>query len=370
MRLLFGGGVLAGVLSAALVVAQVPASPEPFKLGTFEQGGRTFVGLVIKDTIVVDLEAANLSYERDSAASLAIVLASDMKALLEQYGEEPIRQRVHAIASMASAAVAGSGYLRDLKSVRIRPPVLKPGTILNSALNFKEHASEMARLEGGAGAAARRSDSIPGLWPRKPNDTRQSPYLYLKPPSAVIGDGDAIRLPPGRDQIDWECELAVVVGRTASRVSVERAADYIFGYTLENDVSDRGGRHDGRHGSDWLIGKGHDTFAPMGPFIVPREFVKDPQRLAVRFTLNGRIMQDSTTDRMTHNVYEMVSFASHILTLRPGDMIAMGTPAGVGTARSTPIYFKPGDLSVCAIESIGTLTNPVVGSVPLSSTAQ
>jgi 2-keto-4-pentenoate hydratase/2-oxohepta-3-ene-1,7-dioic acid hydratase in catechol pathway len=215
-----------------------------------------------------------------------------------------------------------------------------------------------------SGAPARPPGPIPGIWQRKEGDTRHNPYLFLKSRSAVIADGETIRIPPGRDRIDWECELSVVVGRTASRVSVERAAEFIFGYTLQNDVSDRGGREDGRHGSDWLIGKSHDTFAPLGPFVVPREFVPDPQKLAIRFTLNGRVMQDSSTDRMTHSVAEVLSYASHIMTLSPGDVISTGSPAGVGTARSTPIYMKPGDVAVCSIERIGVLTNPVGAAGP------
>src|SRR5262249_31491219 len=128
-------------------------------------------------------------------------------------------------------------------------------------------------------------------------------------------------------------------------------------------VSDRGGRGDGRHGSDWLLGKAHDSFAPLGPFIVPKEFIKDPQKLAVQFRQSGKVMQDSNTERMTENVLAKLSHAANILTLRPGDVISMGSPAGVGTARATPIYMKHGDLSECSIENIGTLTNPVVGAV-------
>jgi 2-keto-4-pentenoate hydratase/2-oxohepta-3-ene-1,7-dioic acid hydratase in catechol pathway len=185
--------------------------------------------------------------------------------------------------------------------------------------------------------------------------------MFMKSPSIVIANGESIRLPSGRDQIDWECELGVVIGRTADHVPIDRAGDYIFGYTLENDVSDRGGRGDTRHGSDWVIGKNHDTFAPMGPFIVPKEFVADPQNLQVSFTLNGKLMQDANTSLMIHTVVEQVSYGSHILTLRPGDVIATGSPAGVGSARKPPIFFKPGDVSVCTYEGIGTLTNPVVG---------
>jgi len=170
----------------------------------------------------------------------------------------------------------------------------------------------------------------------------------------------------GADRQVPGCELAIVIGRTASRVSIDQARDYIFGYTLENDVSDRNGRADGRHGSDWFIGKGHDTFAPLGPYLVPKEFVPDPQKLAIKFTLSGKVMQDSSTERMTHNVYELVSFVSHILTLKPGDIIATGSPAGVGAARG--VFMKAGDLAVCTIDRIGTLTNPVAGAQTTSPT--
>jgi len=181
-------------------------------------------------------------------------------------------------------------------------------------------------------------------------------------PSAITGNNDPIILPAGRTNIDWECELTVVIGRTAKNVTADKAADYIFGYTLENDVSDRGGRGDPRHGSDWLIAKSHDTFAPTGPFVVPKEFVADPQKLAVKFTLNGQLMQDSSTSAMIHGVYELVAYASHITTLRPGDVIATGTPPGVGSGRTPPIFLKAGDVASCSYEGVGTLTNPVADS--------
>ena len=206
--------------------------------------------------------------------------------------------------------------------------------------------------------------SAPALAQESPAafDSRWNPYMFLKASSAVIAHGETIRLPAGRQQIDWECELGVVIGRRASRVPAAQAREYIFGYTLENDVSDRGGRGDTRYGSDWLIGKSHDTFAPMGPFIVPREFVPDPRKLAIAVALNGQVMQEGSTSLMIHDVYEQVAYGSSILTLRPGDVIATGTPAGVGSARKPPVYLKPGDVLACTYEGVGTLTNPVVGS--------
>ena len=213
-----------------------------------------------------------------------------------------------------------------------------------------------ARVRRCPGRRARRASGN-----ARPADTRWNPYLFTKLPSAVIAAGESIRLPVGRTQIDWECELGVVIGARASQVGADRARDYIFGYTIENDVSDRGGRGDTRHGSDWLIAKSHDTFAPMGPFIVPKEFVPDPQKLKVTFKLNGQVMQDANTSLMIHTVFEQVSYASHILTLRPGDVIATGSPAGVGSARNPPIFLKAGDVSECTYEGVGTLRNPVAG---------
>jgi 2-keto-4-pentenoate hydratase/2-oxohepta-3-ene-1,7-dioic acid hydratase in catechol pathway len=200
---------------------------------------------------------------------------------------------------------------------------------------------------------------LPGLWTRASDDPRGNPFLFPKLRSSIIADGEPIVLPPGRGSIDFECELVAVIGRTAKRVAPGQAADYIFGYTAMTDVSDREDRADARYGSDWLISKSHDTFGPLGPFVVPAVFVGDPHRLALSYTLNGEVMQDATTALMTHNTFELLSYASHIATLQPGDLLGTGTPGGVGAARVPPVYLKSGDRGACTIETIGTLTNPV-----------
>jgi 2-keto-4-pentenoate hydratase/2-oxohepta-3-ene-1,7-dioic acid hydratase in catechol pathway len=335
----------------------------PFKLGTFDQGGRTFVGVVLKDSVVIDLAQANTALK---APASKVASVGDMKDVIARY-DNGVRARIGEILANTKP-LEGAGrpaYVYDIKSLKTLPPIMYPTTMLNVAVNYRAHAAEMsgAPAAGGPapGDALPGTTSAPGIWQRRPDDKRWNPYMFMKSPSIVIANGESIRLPPGREQIDWECELGVVIGRAADHVPADRAADYIFGYTLENDVSDRGGRGDTRHGSDWVIGKNHDTFAPMGPFIVPREFVPDPQSLPVRFTLNGRLMQDANTSLMIHTVPELVSYGSHILTLRGGDVIATGSPAGVGSARKPPIFFKHGDVSVCTYEGIGTLTNSVVG---------
>jgi 2-keto-4-pentenoate hydratase/2-oxohepta-3-ene-1,7-dioic acid hydratase in catechol pathway len=335
---LAGGGVLVDLTAQ---------SAEPYKLGMFRQNDRTFVGLVLKDTTVLDLSRAGVN------------APATLKELIARW-DAGMAGRLAKLA--ADATQKAPDYAIDRAKLDTLPPLTDPRVFLSAAVNYQEHANEMA---GGAAPAPAKdvdpkvAQGIPGLWTRRPGDTRQNPYFFPKVQGAIVGDGDAIRIPPGRDRIDWECEMAVVIGRTARRVSRDQAADYIFGYTLMNDVSDRGGRADGRHGTDWLIGKSHDTFAPLGPYVVPRQFVPDPQKLGIKFTLSGKVMQDSNTDRMTHTVVEMVEFASHIITLSPGDILSMGSPAGVGTARATPIYMKAGDTSVCSMDRIGTLTNPV-----------
>ncbi len=339
-------------------------SVTPFKLGTFDQNGtgKSFVGVVLKDAIVIDLAQASAALKSPVSK---VVAPTDMKDLIARY-DAGVRARIgEVIANTKSLEGAGRpAFVHDLKSLKTLPPIMYPATMLNVAVNYRAHAAEMAAALniGGPspGDALPGTTSAPGIWERKPDDKRWNPYMFFKSPTVVIADGEAIRLPMGRTSIDWECELGVVLGRSADHVPIDRAGDYIFGYTLENDVSDRAGRGDTRHGSDWVVAKNHDTFAPMGPFIVPKEFVPDPQNLQVKFTLNGQVMQDANTSLMIHSVVELVSYGSHILTLRPGDVIATGSPAGVGSARNPPIFFRPGDTSVCTYEGIGTLANPVV----------
>ena len=218
---------------------------------------------------------------------------------------------------------------------RLGVPVARIGKIIAVGLNYADHAAETGH-------------PLP-----------VEPVLFGKATTSLSGPFDPVVLPRGGEKCDWEVELAIVIGRTASYVSVDDADEYIFGYTIETDVSDRGGRGDGRHGSDWLIGKGHDSYAPLGPFIVPKEFIGDPMNLAIKFTLNDQVMQDSNTGYMWHNVYELVHFASNILTLQPGDVISTGSPSGVGAGRNPPVFMKKGDTAISWIEGIGTLTNPV-----------
>ena len=373
MKRLVLATIVAVVACGSLMTAQGGGNTLVYKLGTFERLGRTFVGIVLQDSIVIDYSIANEEVARIDALYASrdqpprVASPRDMKDLIARYNRG-LRERTAYLARMLTGlhGLARPAYVYDLATIKTLPPVM-PGTILNAAVNYRAHGEEMAARAGEVtqgppqGSAPSGTRSAPGLWERRADDTRWNPYMFLKSPTAVIADREAIRLPRGRTEIDWECELGVVIGREASRVPVEKAAEYIFGYTLQNDVSDRGGRGDSRMGSDWLIGKSHDTFAPLGPFIVPKEFVPDPRKLQVRFTLNGELMQDGNTSLMIHDVFELTAYGSNILTLRPGDVIGTGTLAGVGSARTPPIYLKAGDRSVCTYDGIGTLINPVVG---------
>ncbi len=285
--------VLVGSCAAGVLLSAQTATP--FKLGTFQRQDRTFVGIVAA-------RGAGHRPRRGQqrrAPATPIAAPADMKDLIARY--DIGRARPHRADRRGAVGTTRPAYVYDVTALKTLPPIMYPTTMLNAAVNYREHGTEMA-ARGASGAAAagapvrhqrrlvrrcptRRASPASGS--ARAGDTRWNPYLFLKPSASVIADGEAIRFRRGRTQIDWECELGVVVGRMATRVPAAQAADYIFGYTLEHDVSDRGGRGDARYDSDWLIAKTHDTFAPLGPFIVPKEFVPDPQKLPVKFTLNG-----------------------------------------------------------------------------------
>jgi 2,4-didehydro-3-deoxy-L-rhamnonate hydrolase len=342
--------------------AQTGGARQPFKLGTFERNSRAFVGITVRDGQIADLAAANAAFEVKNSAARKVRIPAEMKELIERYDGE-LKDRLGAIAGDIATA-SSAPYVYAEKDLRALPPV-RPSIILNAGGNYEEHSQGIAQQQarGGAPAApAVKATSAPGIWERKPDDPRpENPYLFIKSPTVVVGATDPIRIPRGRTQIDFECEFDVVVGKPAKHVASARAADYIFGYTIQIDVSDRGGRGDRKMGgSDWLIGKNHDTFGPLGPYIVPKEFIANPMNVRHTFKLNGETMQDSNTSRMSHNIYELLEYASNIMTLHPGDVISGGSPAGTNIERAQPRWMRAGDTAVCTIEGIGTQTHAVV----------
>jgi len=217
---------------------------------------------------------------------------------------------------------------------------IRPVRIFCAASNYIEHAKEM-----GSVLAAK---------------SQSKPYMFLKLQDSVVGPGDDIVKPPETEKLDWEVELGAVIGRQARRIGVAEALDYVAGYTVVNDISarDLNMRTDYPFKFDWFQGKSWDSFAPLGPWIVPAWLIPDPQALKLRLTVNGKDMQNDSTKNMIWNVREQVSYLSQILTLRPGDVIATGTPTGVGMGRG--IFLKAGDQVEASVENIGTLANRVV----------
>jgi 2-keto-4-pentenoate hydratase/2-oxohepta-3-ene-1,7-dioic acid hydratase in catechol pathway len=355
------------IVIAALLLSLVPGlalaqrgpeakSAEPFKLGTFDIDGTPKIGIVLQDKIIVDLAAANAVLQRDPAYP-ALTIPDDMRGLIGQY-EYGLKYRLYEIVTdiVTNKRIAASPrpvYIKDLSQVRTLAPLM-PGKMLNAAVNFYSHVGEGGTPEEQKKAAEER------------RRTRGIPYLFLKPTEgAVIGNGDNVVIPFGRDRIDWEVELGIVMGRAAKYVPANKAAEHIFGYMVTVDISDRGGRPpDSRPGSDWFVGKGHDTFAPMGPWIVPKEFYGDPmKRLRQTLKVGDMQMQEGLPGDMIHSIYELIEYASSIITLFPGDVINNGTSGGVGmgqAVRGKQVFLKPGDVITASIEGIGTLTLPVV----------
>ena len=220
-----------------------------------------------------------------------------------------------------------------VEDARIHAPVPRPGKVICIGLNYEDHAEE-------TGAA------IP-----------EKPIVFAKWANSVIGPGDPIVIPPITSQPDYEAELAVVIGRAARNVGESEAMDHVFGYTNANDVSARDIQLG--EGGQWTRGKAIDTFCPLGPYLVTKDEIEDPQNLSVRCVLNGETVQDGTTSKMIFPVAKLVAFLSTGMTLEPGDVIITGTPPGVGMARDPQLWMKAGDEVSVEIEGLGTLTNPV-----------
>lgn len=214
---------------------------------------------------------------------------------------------------------------------------LQPANLLCIGLNYRKHAAE--------------SNSPPP----------PHPVLFLKNTASVQHPGDPIEIPQKlpSTRVDYECELAVVIGRRCKNVSRTQALDYVLGYTCANDVSARDWQRDGG-GGQWCQGKSFDTFCPLGPVLVTKDEIPNPNDLRIKTVLNGEVMQDWTTSDMIFDIPALIEFLSGSKTLLPGTVILTGTPHGVGFARKPPVWLKPGDTVSVEIEKIGTLTNPVI----------
>ena len=357
LRLAVASTTLAAVGAGAERACGQPAVAEPFKVGTFEIDGASRVGLVLRDALVVEIGEANRALER-SPAYPAFPAPADMLDLIGRY-EYGVQRRLyeivnHLAANEMLAEGARPGFVHAVEDVRTLPPIMYPGKILNAAVNFYSHVEE-------TGTPEERTEAR-----RQRRENRGVPYLFLKPSrGAVIGNGDPVVIPWGRDRTDWEVELGAVIGRAAKYVSADDAEAHVFGYTVTLDISDRGGRPPGGNPlrSDWFVGKGHDTFAPMGPWIVPKEFYGDPmENLRQTLSVGGEQMQEARAGDMIHTLWELIEYGSSIITLFPGDVINNGTSGGVGmgtAVRGEQRFLQPGDVIEATIDGIGTLRMPV-----------
>lgn len=231
--------------------------------------------------------------------------------------------------------LADRSYDATSMDVRLGPPVARPAKIICIGKNYAEHASE-----GGF-------------------DAPESPLLFCKTPNTLNGPFDPVLMPLSSDQIDWEVELAVVMGKTCKRVAPEQAPAYVAGFSVMNDVSARRAQF---ADSQWFRGKSFDTFAPMGPVLVTADEIGDVQNLRLTAKVNGRLMQSGSTRDMIFDIKTLIADISTDITLMPGDIIATGTPAGVGIFRDPPVVLNPGDEVECAIEKIGTIRNRFIAS--------
>jgi len=262
-------------------------------------------------------------------------------------GQGVLRDLSHVVDDIAGDALTSAGIakLRALDSQalpkvagdpRLGAPVGRVGKIICVGLNYADHAAESGQ-------------PVP-----------EQPVIFMKATSAIVGAFDDVVIPPGSEKTDWEVELGVVIGDAARNVSREAALDHVTGYLIINDVSERAFQFE--HGGQWVKGKGCDTFAPLGPWLVTRDAIPDSQDLAMHLSVNGHRYQDGNTRTMIFDVATLVSHISRYMALLPGDVISTGTPPGVGLGQKPPVYLKPGDVMELGIDGLGAQRQRVVAA--------
>ncbi len=308
------------------------------KLATFALNGEPRLGAVVWDSLV-DLSAAcEAGIRTGGIPPDAGTLSPDMIEFLAA-GEAADRLAGETLTFAGGAenlhALQRLGLAVEVSKATYLPPVRCPSKIICVGRNYKEHAQEM----GG--------DPLP-----------QYPTLFAKFSNTLVGHRAPIVLPACSRMVDYEAELAVVIGRRGRNIAAESAMDYVGGYTIFNDVSVRDWQ---RRTQQWLQGKTFDGAGPCGPFLVTLDELKDPQSLDIRLKLNGEVMQNSNTSQFIFRIPQVIEYISQAVTLEPGDIIATGTPSGVGSARNPQVFLKPGDVVEIEIAGLGVLQNPVVG---------
>lgn len=298
------------------------------KLLTYQyQSGAQKLGVANNDTII-DLERFGQKTNHEFPATMLDLIDA---------GLDEVARIQKALADANENTIADCSI--PMKEAVILAPIPKPRkNIIGIGLNYTEHVAESARTLD-------TSKELP-----------QQPVIFSKPPTAVTGTHTNIILNPKlTQQLDWECELAVVIGKRGKYVKKENALDYVFGYTVINDISAR----DCRRAGQWIVSKGQDTFAPMGPVLVTKDEIENPHNLNLWLTLNGVEKQRSNTKFMLFNINDLIEDLSTVFTLEPGDIIATGTPAGVGAGRNPQEWMWDGDVVEATVEGIGTIINTV-----------
>lgn len=293
------------------------------KLASYEWRGERHIGLSIEDKLFSLTQALGAS--DGLLRSMAAFLADERK--VAQAADFDRRIKSGALASGSADAFCARS------SVRLLPPVPDPEKIICIGLNYIDHARES------------------GMEPPP------QPVFFAKYRTALNAPDDPVRIPPTTQQVDFEAELAIVVGRRGKYIPEARAMDYVAGYMVFHDVSARDLQF---KTSQWINGKTLDSFAPCGPFLVTKDEVPDPHGLGIRLTLNGAVMQNSNTSNLIFRVPQLIAHLSNFFTLTPGDFIASGTPPGVGFARKPPVFLKPGDHVRIEIDGVGVLEHGFV----------
>jgi len=323
------------------------------KLVTYSHRGQARLG-AFEDNAVIDLNRAYLLWLREQGTPRAEAVAAAFVPpnMLEflQGEEESIRVAKEAI-RFAKQEAARPGGMERLKQqgiwfskdeVTLQAPLPNPPHLLAIGLNYRAHIAEVNRR-----------DQI--VVPQGQSAEPEYPIIFTKE-GKIIGPGETIRIPAVVEQTDYEAELGVVIGKPARNVSRAQALDYVAGYMTFNDVT---AREFQRRVSQWTLGKSPDTFSAMGPYIVLKDEIPNPQSLRVQTRVGGEVLQESNTERMIFPVAVLIEYISQLMTLTPGTVIATGTPDGVGAARTPPRWLKPGETVIVEIEKLGELANPL-----------
>ena len=352
--------LVVGCQSAAQSVSDQPDTP--FKLATFEAGGDTTVGLVLGERVLAIGGASD--HLVSQAQVSAMTLPNEMRAVIEQY--DTVSKRLYSNRQLLQHQLRRRARFRARPSecVDQSPDQIsmerarRRGELQGACRGYERHQPQQRRECAASERPARRLRSFENR--RYRSRTRRARDVREVARSCIIDPGEPYYIPPGRERIDWEGEMAIIIGKPAYLVTQADAHDHVFGYSIMYDVSDRGGRTREVNmfpGPNWFDGKSTNRGAPFGPFITPTEFIADPANMRLVTKVNGVVKQDQTTADLIWNEENLIAYTTSILMLYPGDVIATGTPSGTGRERQE--YLKPGDVVEIELEGVGTLTTPI-----------